>query len=413
MSTKVHLKISAAHLCERLDATSWYDLTTGPKAQLADPLQLADGVDELNASVQLAGHDLLEWMEGHLSARLHGKDGRLHFKVAEPAGHIISADYFVEALLGSANRIDDALRRLTKIVTGTAWTLELEEELLEIIDGVRDGKVDVAAFAVRLAKPDFVIGTPGYHHVFARNAHILVEQTRTALLRAFDHADRMLAQARILLANEGSRYYPPLAPGEEIVNSSMTAERVHGAFADGVGAVATALDLLYRVFVYLVSEPFGTADLPGKLYFPYNESDKVYKPFPKGAAAEPTDLGASDLPYALPNVAPGNFFALRAMRNDLTHNMTSGHIQPSCFVGRGTTLVANIPIRYVQAIAPDIDSDGKPLKHAYVERFYQQQRDAAVQLHDLIEELALTTDHTFQWLAHRLEQRLAQAISLI
>ncbi|MDP3592122.1 hypothetical protein [Phenylobacterium sp.] len=346
-----------------------------------------------------------------MSGRLHGKDGRLHFKVAEPAGHIISADCFVEALLGSANRIDRALRGLTKVMTGTAWTLQLEEELLEIIDGVRDGKVDAAAFAARLAKPDFAPGTPGYHHLFARNAHILIEQTRSALLRAFDHADRMMAQARILLVNERNRYYLPLAPGAEIVNSSMTAERIHGAFADGVGAVATALDLLYRVFVYLAGEPFGTADLPSKLYFPYNEAGKAYRPFPKGAAAEPTDVDAADLPYALPNVAPGNFFALRSMRNDLTHNMMSGHIQPSCFVGRGTTLVANIPIRYVQAVAPDIDSDGKPLKHAYVERFYQQQRDAAVLLHDPIEELALTADHSFQWLAHRLEQRMARATS--
>jgi hypothetical protein len=201
----------------------------------------------------------------------------------------------------------------------------------------------------------------------------------------------------------------PLSPGEEIVHSSMTAERVHGAFADGVSTVATALDLLYRAFVYLVREPFGMADLPSKLYFPYNEAGKAYEPFPKGASAEPTDIGAADLPYALPNVAPGNFFALRTIRNDLTHNMMSGHIQPSCFIGRGTALVANIPIRYVQAVAPDVDSVGKPLKHAYVERFYQQQRDAAVQLHDLIEELALTADHTFQWLAHRLERRLARA----
>lgn len=412
MSTKTHLKITATHLCEPLDARSWYDLTTGPKVQLADPMQLDDGVDELNMSVPLSGHDLLDWVEARLSGRMHGKNGRLHFKVAQPAGHIISAENFVEALLGSANRIDNALRDLTKIVTGTAWTLELEEQLLEIIDGVRDGKVDATVFAARVAKPDFAPGAAGNYHIFARNAHILIEQTRTALLRAFDHADRMLAQARTLLTNEGGRYYLPLAPGEEIVNSSMTSERVHGAFADGVGAVATALDLLNRVFVYLLNEPFGTADLPGKLYFSYNEPRKAYKPFPKGAAAEPTDISASELPYALPNVAAGNFFALRAMRNDLTHNMMSGHIQPSCFVGRGTKLVANIPIRYVQAVAPDIDSDGKPLKHTYIERFYEQQRDAAVQLHDLIEELALTADHTFQWLAHRLEQRLARAMSL-
>ena len=193
--------------------------------------------------------------EGRVSGRLHGKNGRLHFKVAEPAGHTISAEYFVEALLGSANRIDDALRGLTKFLTGTAWKLELEEELLEIIDGVRDGRVEApAAFAARVAKPDFSPGTPGYHHLFSRNAHILIEQTRTALLRAFEHADRMLAQTQILLENEESRYYPPLAFGIEIVNSSMTAERIDGAFADGVGAVATSLDLLYRVFVYLVGE---------------------------------------------------------------------------------------------------------------------------------------------------------------
>lgn len=69
MLTKTHLKITAAHLCEPLDATSWYDLTTGPKALLADPLQLADEVDELDVSVPLSGHDLLDWVEEHLSGR--------------------------------------------------------------------------------------------------------------------------------------------------------------------------------------------------------------------------------------------------------------------------------------------------------------------------------------------------------
>ena len=402
------MKIAAAHLCEPLDDMSWYDLTIGPRVRLSNPLLLADGVDELRTTRLLPEHDLLDGVEKQLSARLHGKKGRLHFKVAEPAGHIISADGYVEALLGAASRIDDALRGLTKVVTGTAWAFETEENLLEIMDGVRDGKVDAASFARRMMQSHFAPGAAGYHHLFARNAHIFVEQTRTALLRAFDHSDRMMTQASILLKNEGQRLYPPLMPGQEIVNSSMVAERLHGAFADGVGAIATALDLLYRVFVYLVSEPFGRADLPGKLYFPYNEAGRAYKPFPTGATADATDLGAADLPYALPNLAPGSFFALRAMRNDLTHNMMSGHIQPICFVGRGTTLVANIPIRYVQAVAPDIDSDGKPLKHAYVERFYQQQRDAAVYLHDLIEELTLTADHTFQWLAHRLDQRLAR-----
>jgi hypothetical protein len=415
MSTATHLKISATHLCEPLDHKSWYDLTIGPKVRLSDPLLLADSAVEsaveLDATVALSGSALLDWAEARLSGRLHGKNGRLYFKVAEPAGQLIAADYYVEALLESANRIDEALRGLTVVATGTPWTMAVEEDLLEIIDGVRDGKVDAAAFELRINEPDFAPGTAGYHHLFARNAHILVEQLRSALLRAFDHTDRMVAQARALLENDGHRYYLPLSPGQEIVHSSMAAERLHGAFADGVGAIATALDLLYRLFVYIVREPFGTADLPGKLHFPFNEAGKTYAPYPKGTTAVPTNLNASDLVYALPNLPAGSFFALRAMRNDLTHNMVSGHIQPSCFVGCGTALVSNIPICYVQAVAPDIDTEGKPLKHAYVERFFSQQRDAAVVLHDLIEELALSADHTLQWLAHHLEQRLPRGQS--
>lgn len=61
---------------------------------------------------------------------------------------------------------------------------------------------------------------------------------------------------------------------------------------------------------------------------------------------------------------------------------------------------------YVLTNAPDIDQDGKQFKHPYIERFYIQQRDAAVIYRDLLEELALTADHTLQWLANRLEQRI-------
>lgn len=409
MPTSTDLKIAAAHLCVQLNDTSWYDLTIGVRTRLSEPMLLADGTVELEASMALRGGALLDRIEAMLSARFHGADGRMHFRVAEPADHIISAEMFVEGLLGAAQRIDRALRDLTAVETGTAWSLDSEEALLEIIDAVRDGKVDHAALATRFAEPDFAAGTPRHHHLFARNVHILVEQMRTALLRAFDHADRMVGQAMLLLKNEGNRYFKPLARGEEIVHSSPAAERFHGAFADGVGAIATALDLLYRLFVYIVREPFGSAELPSKLYFPYNQAAMAYAPYPRGAAEKATDLGPRDLPHALPNLAPGSFFALRAMRNDLTHNMMSGHIQPSCFIGCGTSHVSGIPVLYVQAVAPDVDADGKPLKHPYVERFFHQQRDAAALLRDLLEELALAADHTLLWLANRLEQRLERA----
>ncbi|MDX8465738.1 hypothetical protein RFM26_08585 [Mesorhizobium sp. VK23B] len=406
MPTLTDLKIDAPQLCRPLDDKSWYDLTSGPRARLSDPLLLADGSDGLNARFSEKGNALVDRIEALLHCRFHGIHGELHLRVAQPAGHIVSGENFVEALLGSAQRIDRALRNLTLPLTGTYWTSEAEEKILAIIDGVRDGKVDAPAFMKLMAQPDFVPDSVGYHLLFARNGHMLVEQTRTAMLRVFDHADRMMAEVKRLLKNTDGRYYLPLSVGEEIFHASPTAERVHGAFADGISGIATTLDLLYRLFVYLVREPFGSPELPGKLHFPYNEAQKAYAPYPKGAGPDPSDRGPAELPYALPNAVPGNFFALRGVRNDLTHNMTSGHIQPICWIGRGTPFVSKVPIHYVQAVTPDVDSDGKPVKHAFVERFFGQQRDAAGLLRELIEELALTVDHTLRWLAHRLEQRL-------
>lgn len=53
----------------------------------------------------------------------------------------------------------------------------------------------------------------------------------------------------------------------------------------------------------------------------------------------------------------------------------------------------------------------KEYKHPYIERFYTQQRDAAVVYRDLVEELALTADHALQWLANRLEQCVVRSVA--
>lgn len=406
MRTLAHLKILDQQLCEPLNSAVWYDLTSGVRVRLSEPLLLNDGSVQLDATFPMQGNALLDNVEAMLRCRFHGKGSKTYFRLAEPIDHIISAESFVEATLRSAQRIDAALRGLSEPMTGVQWNIQDAEDLLEIIDLVRDGRMDLAAFAARIDNADYSPGSPGYHQLFSRNAHILVEQTRTALLRVFEHGNRLMELARLLIENKDSRYFGALAVGDEINHASPTAERLHGAFIDGVGAVATALDLLYRLFVFLVREPFGSAEMPGKLHFPYNVPGKSYVPFPNGAGPVLTDLGMDELPFALPNVIPGNFFALRGLRNDLTHNMTSGHIQPSCWIGNGTGQVNGVPIRYVLANAPDVDHNGKPLKHAYIERFFHQQRDAAILYRELEEELALTADHTLQWLANRLEQRL-------
>lgn len=405
MKTIEHLRIKNSAFCEPLSDGVLYDMSNGVRAKLSDPFLLDDGSVVLDARMPLKGNALVDHTEKMLRSRFHGRNGRTYFRLAEPKDHIISAEYFVEATLTSAERIDEALRVLTEPMTGLPWTIQDAENLLEILDAVRDGRMDSATFAARVVRSDYAAGTLGHHHLFSRNAHILIEHFRTALLRAFANGDRMMGQTRLIIENKDHRYFQPIGNGEEINHVSTAAERLHGAFVDGVGSVATALDLLYRLFVFLVREPFGSAELPAKLYFPYHEAGRAYLPYPEGAGPEITDTSAASLPYALPNAPEGNFFTLRGMRNELTHNMTSGHIQPNCWVGRGTGQVHRVPIMYVLANAPDTDLEGKQLKHPYIERFFVQQRDAAVIYRDLMEELALTADHTLQWLANRLEQR--------
>jgi hypothetical protein len=276
VGTLAHLRIVDQQLCEPLDDVVWYDMTNGVRVRLSDPLLLDDGAVQLNASFPLRGNALLDNVETMLRCRFHGRGKKTYFRLAEPKTHIISAEDFVEAMLGSAQRINAALRGLSEPMTGVLWTMRDAENLLEIIDAVRDGRMDHTAFSARMAQADYSAGTHGHHQLFSRNAHIMVEHTRTALLRAFENGNRMMEQTRLLIENKDNRYFGALNEGDEINHASPAAERLHGAIIDGVAAVATALDLLYRLFVFLVREPFGSAEMPGKLHFPYNELGKAY-----------------------------------------------------------------------------------------------------------------------------------------
>ena len=409
-STAQHLSLPAGLLVEPLAAHAAVDLCNGTMLGVKGPPSLRDGIHEISLVTDTVDGARVDYAERLLHTRFHGIGGRLFLRLADPPNHIISGADFVEATLGAAQRIDQALRRLTIVQTGQPWTMADEEALLITIEQIRDGGIGVAEFSKIAAGADFQPGAVSHYLMFARNAHILTEQLRTAVVRTFDRVDAMHSYIQSLLFNKGNALYLPLPHRHEIMNASMTSERIHGAFTEAVGGIATVLDLVYRLFFFLVREPFGSATLPGILHFPYHEAAKPYAPFPKGAVGLPADLDASKLPFALPNLPVGSFAGLRGMRNDLTHNFASGHIQPITWIGYGTHAVSGIPIRYVVFLAPDVDADGKAVKHPFVERFYKDQRDGASTLRALIEEMALCVDHTLTWLAHRLEQR-ANAVS--
>ena len=124
MKTIEHLRIKNSAFCEPLSDGVLYDMSNGVRAKLSDPFLLDDGSVVLDARMPLKGNALVDHTEKMLRSRFHGRNGRTYFRLAEPKDHIISAEYFVEATLTSAERIDEALRVLTEPMTGLPWKVD-------------------------------------------------------------------------------------------------------------------------------------------------------------------------------------------------------------------------------------------------------------------------------------------------
>jgi hypothetical protein len=176
-------------------------------------------------------------------------------------------------------------------------------------------------------------------------------------------------------------------------------DRISDEFASSVIASYSTLDMLYEYFIYLTHEPFGEPKFPSKFHF----SDVVKIVFKHGGSMRSYDIGPDILPYAIPNLVSGSFSKLRLLRNDLVHNMVLDSHRPLVFIGIGSTPVGELPIQYVQYLCRDVEANGRPLVHTWTRRFYTQQRDAPMELYDLIELVWQFCFDTVKWLTHRLE----------
>lgn len=115
----------------------------------------------------------------------------------------------------------------------------------------------------------------------------------------------------------------------------------------------------------------------------------------------PSDPTAKELPYAIPNLAAGQFTSLKMTRNALVHNMATDALRPKVYKGRKLPPVNNQPLQYVQYLARDLDAIGEPLTHLWVRRFYENQSDAQ---NNLLEYVELTWEcifDTVEWLIRR------------
>lgn len=265
----------------------------------------------------------------------------------------------------------------------------------------------------RLIKEVKHAGIPAEQAFFLFNGSSLAEDMRSAMLRACYHFSSMTKN--LWLVNQSNTADDPLYDSlfetdgsqRELVHSSEVADRVADEFASSVIACYSTLDLLYELFVYLTREPFGKPDFPKGLHFPDEHPERALR---DGAVDLLDDLSPADAPLAIPNLPANKFTSLRRLRNDLVHNMAADEIRTRVHIGIGLSPVNYQELQYTLYLTRDIDEvDGRPVRHPWSRRFYQQQRDAQHVLYDWLIDTWRCAFDTVEWLIHRLNHRASNA----
>lgn len=268
-------------------------------------------------------------------------------------------------------------------------------------DQTRDGQLGLTELDKRIEEMRSS-GLPIREAFFLSNGKTLADATRDAILRACYHFANMTAHLYKANSQPINRYFPDRYKGApcEIVHASEVTDTVAHEFASSVISCYSSLDLLYDWFVYHTRAPFGKPDLPNKLHFP----DDPIKVFVSGGLVQPSDVGAHDAPYAIPNLRKDTFLGLRRLRNDLVHNMAHDQIRSRLYIGIGLPPVNNEKLQYSQYVTRDVDAQGIPTTHPWVRSFYKDQDDAQHRLHDWIAATWQCLFDTTEWLTNRIQK---------
>ena len=345
----------------------------------------------------------LDEVQNRLGVRFVGFQGAPDDGAFRIDDYILSAGGLGETLLGRLLELETLIRNRVIRESGIAeGEIKVAEAICaNIEEGISYGRIGIADME-RLIDAAKKTPTPITEAYFIYNATSIAEDLRHVLQAACHHFRNLNLGIRRL--NEMSASTPATTElvGESWERRTYSAEvdELSHAYASSVVSCYTALDLLYLYFIYLTREPFLNPAFPSKLHFP-DAPGMGRRIFRKGGGPLPNDPPAKDLPYAIANLKAGQFASLRHVRNSLVHNMATDSLRPRVCVGRKLPPVNNEPLQYVQYLARDVDSQGKPVAHSWVRRFYRNQSDAQDSLLDWLELTWQCSFDTIEWLIRR------------
>ena len=351
----------------------------------------------------------LDEVQNRIGVKFVGFQGASDDGAFRIGDYAFSARRLGETLLERLSKLETLIRnRVLKkggiaeveIMAGMAICANIEED-------VSHGRVGIAGVELLI---DALKKTPApiTEAYFIFNATSIAEDLRYALQAACHHFRNLNLGIRKLNETPASA----LATTELVDESwerriySTEVDELSYAYTSSVVSCYTALDLLYLYFIYLTREPFLDPAFPSKLHFPDASRRRGREIFQEGGGPLPNDPPVKDLPYAIANLKAGQFASLRHVRNSLVHNMATDSLRPRVYLGRKLPPVNNEPLQYVQYLARDIDSRGKPVAHSWVRRFYENQSDAQNSLLDWLELTWQCSFDTIEWLIKRWSNHL-------
>ena len=351
---------------------------------------------------------LLDRIEEDIGVNLVGSvadsSNDVMFRVDE---YVISTPWLAEGLLLRLKALENLLQRRVLDSTGIdVAQLNTAKELCANWEkDIWDGQVGPDDLQQRIDR-HAAARWPVKQAFFISNAIGISEDIRNAILAACHHFGTL--NSGMVRINESKQLewslptsFVELSPDVqpwEIRHFSEEVDPLSFAYTSSVIACYTALDLLYEFFVYLTREPFLNPDFPKGLHFPDAPGRATFR---DGGASLTSDPPSTDFPFSIANLSPGQFASLRNSRNALVHNMAPDSLRPRVYVGWRLPPVNNQALRYVQYLSRDIDTNGDPVVHAWVRRFYENDTDAQHSLFGWLESAWQCIFDTTEWLIKR------------